>query len=1014
MTLVRPLPMVLVAALLGACAPSESPESGWAPNAVELAMPPAAIDVTPLQAAVRGEGLTLRVQLPVPLAGIRVNLPITDGGIGPGICPPVLVGECLGIVGALDTPLASGFTDATGAVDIFYTVPASHPTALLGVQAVVLAPNNVYLSPPLALDVTDPVVDSDGDGYPVELDCDDNDPNSTILSNDADCDGTVTRLDCDDNDPGSTIVATDADCDGTTTRFDCDDNDPRSTTVATDADCDGTTARFDCDDNDARSTTVFTDADCDGTITSLDCDDNEPRSTTVATDGDCDGTLTAFDCDDNDPRSTTVFNDADCDGYQSAFDCDDNDPDSLTTSQDGDCDGTLTADDCDDNDPNSTIRAEDLACDGEIDRAPRRGSNTQTTLPRNQTLADVDGDGVTDLLQFAENRIFAYRNDYERTGILHHYLKKAISRLITGEFNDNGRPDVCAVQTDGGMRCYEISPDGTELWWWFSQGSIIANDEDAIVADFDGDGRDEVLVYSRTGDDYRMLEVSGGFFFEEKQAFNQGNLSSSLGAGYQVRAGHLDNNGRADLVVVNPWGQVKRYSSVFDGTNDTFWWSFTSAAFVGPDDQVLLARADDDTIDDLVLHDRTTGATRLYRVEYNGGTPPLISNASVGQIDTTPDTELSFARLHTSTSEQGSINREDALTYRTLTGQFHKASARYSATAGLTWWWAFTNNSPRNHSGWAPREDDSWLMLKCKFSDYPNDHQTDDYYQDLMFGREGVVDYWREITYGSWNLDTTVVDDTWYTMSTNQADWQSNLSRWDRVGACIDAYGGSTSGFVNVIAMVNGPGDAGNQGGRVLGNDTFFNATFLAHEMGHTYGWGHSFDDTTRQAATWSQPGEYYDKWDIMSAMNVFQFTNLEGIGAGPDMNSVLKDEQALIPWHRMRTLLPGTSTQTTRLDLAAITRPEGNGYLSVRVGADNDDYLVLEYRMTDGYDAGIPRDTVLVRRVLAGRSILLTGGGTERTVGETSSHVLGGSTVTLEVLGFADEGFTAEIELTY
>ena len=57
--------------------------------------------------------------------------------------------------------------------------------------------------------------DSDNDGYPAEQnDCDDNDPNSTIVDDDADCDGVVTPEDCDDTDPQLGLISEDEDCNG--------------------------------------------------------------------------------------------------------------------------------------------------------------------------------------------------------------------------------------------------------------------------------------------------------------------------------------------------------------------------------------------------------------------------------------------------------------------------------------------------------------------------------------------------------------------------------------------------------------------------------------------------------------------------------------------------------------------------------------------------------------------------------------------------------------------------------
>ena len=48
--------------------------------------------------------------------------------------------------------------------------------------------------------------DDDCDGYLYDVDCDDNDPNSTTLSNDPDCDGIVIGEDCDDNDELSNAI----------------------------------------------------------------------------------------------------------------------------------------------------------------------------------------------------------------------------------------------------------------------------------------------------------------------------------------------------------------------------------------------------------------------------------------------------------------------------------------------------------------------------------------------------------------------------------------------------------------------------------------------------------------------------------------------------------------------------------------------------------------------------------------------------------------------------------------
>ena len=116
---------------------------------------------------------------------------------------------------------------------------------------------------------------------------------------DADGDGVLSSEDCDDTDPDSTIVAEDADCDGVPTAADCDDGDPGSTTVAEDADRDGLPTAEDCM-TATRRDRGRRGWGRDGVVGDEDCDDGT-TSTVVAEDADQDGVATAEDCDDGDP-----------------------------------------------------------------------------------------------------------------------------------------------------------------------------------------------------------------------------------------------------------------------------------------------------------------------------------------------------------------------------------------------------------------------------------------------------------------------------------------------------------------------------------------------------------------------------------------------------------------------------------------------------------------------------------------------------------------------------------------
>jgi hypothetical protein len=670
---------------------------------------------------------------------------------------------------------------------------------------------------------------------------------------------------------------------------------------------------------------------------------------------------------------------------------------SASTPDDPRCTGTL---------PSSPPGARNLARTG----MKSKGTNSQIGIPQNLQLADIDADGSSDFIQYVSNKIFVSKTDYDKTGILHLYTARPIKRVLVGDFHGDHYSQTCAITDDNMLSCYGISTDKHDLWWWFSQGSFIGDNEDVITGDFDGDGRDDILVYPRAGGTYRMYSIKGSYFFGATPSFAPGNLNAAT-AGLQHRAGDFNGDGRDDLLIVNGSGQVIDYASVFDGTHNTFWWAFTTGGgFVGAGDQITTARIDDNNTDDIVLHNRNTGTTRFHRMEYAGGSPPAITSVQKGQISTAGNTLLYWGAMHGAASEPGNVTREDAMVYDLGANMFVRSDARWDGT-NLTYWWAYSQYAPSNHYGWAAFQAKPYLVLKCKFNDITTEPQTNQWYRDLIYS--ALVPYWRDISYGSYDLTGTNVVDAWNTMGVGTPQW-GTLSRWDRVGNCMNAYSGSKDGYVNTIAIVNGEGDAGNAGGRVLATPSSSNVTFLGHETGHTFGWGHSFDDTDRKNSSWSAPGEYFDYWDIMSAMAVYDFNHPQGGTAGPEMNAPYKAKQGFIPAQRITRLNPGATPQTWRWNLAAINRPEANGNLMVRIGADDNNYYTVEYRMKSGWDQAIPQNTVLVHRVTNGVSYLITAGGAERLVGSTSSFPLGGRYVTVRVNGFAAEGYTADVSIDY
>ena len=229
--------------------------------------------------------------------------------------------------------------------------------------------------------------------------------------------------------------------------------------------------------------------------------------------------------------------------------------------------------------------------------------------------ADLDGDRSADLLQVAGNRLFAFRSDHQGTPILHEYFEHDVTRLFAGDFTrsgrEHGKDQVCGLFADGALRCYAISDDGTDLWWWFSQPSFVAANEHAVVGDFDGDGADDVLVYKPSTGAVRVYTRASDGVFRPMPRFSPGNLASADLVGKKLLAGEFGQaTGRDDLLVLDPpTGRVSRFDAATEpsGTR-TFWWAFdTAAGAVRDTEQLSVARLDGSGRDGLVLRNRATG-----------------------------------------------------------------------------------------------------------------------------------------------------------------------------------------------------------------------------------------------------------------------------------------------------------------------------------------------------------------------------------------------------------------------
>jgi hypothetical protein len=249
-------------------------------------------------------------------------------------------------------------------------------------------------------------------------------------------------------------------------------------------------------------------------------------------------------------------------------------------------------------------------------------------------------------------------------------------------------------------------------------------------------------------------------------------------------------------------------------------------------------------------------------------------------------------------------------------------------------------------------------VLLCKFGDSVNvEPHPQSFYKDLVVNRGtgGVNDYWIAASLGAINLDGSAVFG-WKTLEASRADFlAAHPGRWDKIQGAMKLFKTvNFSEFGCVIVFFNvDPGDGGFEGG-ILGKPWNANVTFLAHELGHFFGIEHSFDRSERQLPD-AQKGEYFDRFDIMSAMNVEGDSGHRFSPRGPLLNVANLARMGWLPQDRVWRPGKKNSSGVYDVDIVALEHPEAGGYLAAEAGG-----WIAEFRIPGGFDAGFDRPAVL------------------------------------------------------
>src|SRR4051812_12960543 len=300
-----------------------------------------------------------------------------------------------------------------------------------------------------------------------------------------------------------------------------------------------------------------------------------------------------------------------------------------------------------------------------------------------------------------------------------------------------------------------------------------------------------------------------------------------------------------------------------------------------------------------------------------------------------------------------------------------------------------------------------WAVLLSRFTDNAAEPFTRRFYENLFtnagVGFNNMVDYFRDYSHGNIDLGGSrvfgwlVLPESLAVARTKPRDHILGLARQTAADTGIDL-----SPFWRVIVCTNVPYETfGFQNGHAAVADAAgMFPGILGQEMGHGYGLDHSRIN--------GSTGDYRDPWDVMSALNSYQWTDPQFGGTGPGLNAAnMKARNWLDPervWSQ-----GGFFDQVVQL--RPHQRRELDGFLVAHVG----DYYV-EYRTAERWDAAVPRAAVLVHRLKDNRSYLMPGtaGNADLQRGEAFQAVDGANSTRVEVTNLNGQSRTATVRLTY
>ncbi|MEL7072235.1 MAG: FG-GAP-like repeat-containing protein [Cyanobacteria bacterium J06581_3] len=185
--------------------------------------------------------------------------------------------------------------------------------------------------------------------------------------------------------------------------------------------------------------------------------------------------------------------------------------------------------------------------------------------------ADFTGDGIDDILWLTDNgrsgQVHAWEmneNGFVRDYNIHYGTLIENSDLLgAGDFDGDGQQNILWKSSNGILHTWAVKPDGKREGNYTPIENLspeaIADWSLEGIADFDGDGTDDLLWRTDTGS-VKMFEMKDGAV----KAIHDVSLADAP-AGTNITGGDFNADGKADFLVENPVGEVQ----LIDGNTTT-------------------------------------------------------------------------------------------------------------------------------------------------------------------------------------------------------------------------------------------------------------------------------------------------------------------------------------------------------------------------------------------------------------------------------------------------------------